>query len=132
MQPAIMGILSFLRGTPKQPPVSLTDANFAAEVNQKELPVLIDVWSPGCAPCRHLEPVFMDLAGRYAGRVKVCEMGTQAAPRAASELGVRATPTVLFMRDGKVVETIVGVRSSLYFAEAIEELFGVPPKPTAA
>mgnify|MGYP002145967003 CR=1 FL=1 len=40
----------------------------------------------------------------------------------------RSTPTVLFLRDGKVVETVVGVRSSLYFAEAIEELFGVPPK----
>ena len=127
-----MGILSFLRGAPKQAPVSLTDANYAAEVNQKDLPVVIDVWSPGCAPCRHLEPVFMDLAGRYAGRVKICEMGTQAAPRTSGELGVRATPTVLFVRDGAVVETIVGVRSSLYFAEAIEELFGVPPKPTAA
>ena len=76
--------------------------------------------------------VFMDLAGRYAGRVKICEMGTQAAPRTSGELGVRATPTVLFVRDGAVVETIVGVRSSLYFAEAIEELFGVPPKPVKA
>ncbi|MCA9578663.1 MAG: thioredoxin domain-containing protein [Polyangiales bacterium] len=126
-----MGLLSFLRGTPKQPPVSLDDDNFDTEVAKSELPVLIDVWSAGCGPCKHLEPVFMDLAGRYAGRVKVCELGTHAAPRSAGLLQIRATPTVVFVRGGKVLEAVVGVRSSLYYAEAIEELFGVPAKPGA-
>ena len=127
-----MGLLSFLRGTPKQPPLSLNDANFEAEVGKSELPVVIDIWSAGCAPCKHLEPVFMDLAGRYAGRVKVCELGTHLAPRAAGQLQVRATPTVVFVKGGKVVETVVGARSSVYYAEAIEELFGVPPKASQA
>lgn len=125
-----MGLLSFLRGAPKQPPLSLTDANFEAEVAKSDLPVIIDIWSMGCAPCKHLEPVFMELAGTYAGRVKVCELGTHSAPRATSQLQVRGTPTVAFVRGGKVLETVVGVRSSLYYAEAIEELFGVPKKPT--
>ncbi|MCA9536436.1 MAG: thioredoxin [Myxococcales bacterium] len=124
-----MGLLSFLRGAPKQPPLSLTDANFEAEVAKSDLPVIIDIWSMGCAPCKHLEPVFMELAGTYAGRVKVCELGTHSAPRATSQLQVRGTPTVAFVRGGKVLETVVGVRSSLYYAEAIEELFGVPKKP---
>ena len=121
-----MGLLSFLRGPAKQPPVSIRDDNFEAEVIRSELPVLIDVWSPGCAPCKHLEPVFMEMAARYEGRVKICEMNTMGAPQATMALGVRGTPTFVFFKEGKPIETIVGVRSSLFFNDAIEQLFGEP------
>ncbi|MFW5877165.1 MAG: thioredoxin family protein [Myxococcota bacterium] len=107
-------------------PVSINDENFDEEVVQSELPVVLDVWSSTCAPCKKLEPIIMDLARAYDGRVKVCEMGVENGLRSASRLGVRGTPTVLYMRGGKEVERIVGFRGSLYHEQTIEELFGVP------
>jgi thioredoxin-like negative regulator of GroEL len=67
----------------------------------------------------------MDLTRDYEGRVKVCELNAQASPQAAGRLGVRGTPTVLYINKGKVLDRVVGFRSSVYHQQAIEELFGV-------
>jgi thioredoxin-like negative regulator of GroEL len=121
-----MQFLSKLLGlTPKQVPVSLHDANFEAEVLRSELPVLVDVWNGGCGPCKQLEPVIMDLAGQYAGRVKVCELHAERAPRAMARLRIQATPTVLYFHRGSELERVAGFRSSLFHKQTIEELFGV-------
>lgn len=109
-------------------PVSVNDDNFDAEVLGSELPVIVDVWSPTCAPCKQLEPVMMHLTRTYAGRVKVCEMNVVNGSRAAARFGVRGTPTVLYFDHGKEVERIVGFRSSLYHEEAIADVFGAPSK----
>lgn len=106
-------------------PVSITDDNFAAEVRKSELPVLLDIWSPGCAPCRQLEPVVMELAARYEGRLKVCEMNAASAPRTAARLNVRGTPTVIYFNKANEVERVVGFRAGHYHQEIIETL--VPP-----
>jgi thioredoxin 1 len=108
-------------------PTPVGEATFAAEVLDAALPVLLDVWSPGCGPCKQLEPVMIELATRYDGRVKVCELNAAAAPGTSVRLGVRATPTVIYFRGGEEVERIVGFRSSLYHQQSIEELFGLPP-----
>ncbi|MBN2359846.1 MAG: thioredoxin [Deltaproteobacteria bacterium] len=101
-------------------PVSLTDQNFAQEVLQSKLPVLVDVWSDGCAPCMQLEPIVMDLAARYEGRLKVAELHASRAPRTLARLGVRGTPTVLYFKAGREVERVVGFRGSLYHRDFIE------------
>lgn len=110
-------------------PVHLTDDNFREEVYQSDLPVIVDVWSSTCAPCKKLEPIIMDLAKDYDGRVKVCEANPQEAPRSLGQLQIRGTPTVLCFQKGKELERVVGFRGSLYFEETIEELFGIPRKP---
>ena len=119
-----MGWLQRLLGE-RPRPVSLDDENFTAEVLREELPVLIDAWSPGCAPCKQLEPVILALRARYDGRIKVCELGTHAAPQTATRLQIRATPSVLYFRAGRELDRVVGFRSSLYHQQAIEELFGI-------
>jgi thioredoxin-like negative regulator of GroEL len=122
-----MGWLSkLLGGGAAATPVSVDDGSFDREVAGAALPVLLDVWGPACAPCKQLEPVIMDLARRYEGRIKVCELNARQSPRTAARLGVRGTPTVLYFRDGKELERVVGFRSSLYHRQAIEELFGIP------
>lgn len=131
LEAASMGLLDWIRGPKRQPPLSISDTNFVTEVAKSDVPVIIDVWSPGCGPCKHLEPVFFEMAARYEGRVKVCELNTHAAPRAAVELSIRATPTVVFIKGGREVERVTGVRSSLYYQQAIEELFGEPKEPVA-
>jgi thioredoxin 1 len=102
-------------------PVALHDGNFHDEVMRSPVPVLVDVWSDGCAPCRQMEPVIMDLAARYEGRLKVAEMNVERAPRTLARLGVRGTPTLLYFRGGREVERVVGLRSSLYHRQLIDD-----------
>lgn len=121
-----MGIISRLFGEKKKvTPVSITDDNFVAEIKNSALPVMLDVWGPSCVHCKRLEPIILDLATRYDGKVKIAEMNAAAAPRAARTLGVRGTPTVIYFKDGKEIERVTGFRGQLYHNEIIEtEFFG--------
>ena len=126
-----MGLLAKLFGprAPRVQPMHVDDASFAAEVLRSKLPVVLDVWSPGCAPCRMLEPVVMDLATDYAGRVKVAELNAAEAGRTAARYGVMGTPTVLFFRNGREIERVVGFVGSRYLREIVEsELLPAPAK----
>lgn len=121
-----MGLISKLFGiVPKKQPVHLDDSSFEREVLKSELPVLVDVWGARCSHCKRLEPVIMELAATYDGRVKVCELNAESAPYTMMKLGIRSTPTVLYFHKGKEVERVAGFRSSIYHEEAIQELFGV-------
>ena len=121
-----MGFLESLFGiTPKRAPLRLTDENFEREVLQSDVPVLLDVWGPSCGPCKQLEPVIMDLAAYYDGRVKVCELSAAGAPRTTAKLKIQATPTVLYFQRGEELERIHGFRSSLFHKQTIHELFGI-------
>ncbi len=114
-----------LGGRPKKNPVHVDDTNFETEVLQSDLPVVVDVWSAGCAPCKRLEEVMVTLATEYDGRVKVCEMGTHMAPQAALRLRISATPTVLYFHKGREKERVAGFRGSVYHRETIAEIFGI-------
>jgi len=122
-----MGLLSGLFAK-KEPPVHVDDANFAAEVLKSELPVVLDVWSPTCAPCQKLEEVMVALRKKYEGRVKICELSSHASPKTAAKLRISATPTVLYFARGREKDRVMGFRSSIYHQEAIQELFGIAPK----
>jgi thioredoxin 1 len=102
-------------------PVAIDDVNFKNEVLNAKIPVLLDIWSDGCAPCKQLEPVIFDLAKKYNGKIKVTELNPKRGPKTTGMLGVRGTPTVIYFVDGKEVERIVGFRSSLYHSELIEQ-----------
>ena len=116
-----MGWFSRLFGlAEKKLPVHVDATNFEAEVLRSAIPVVLDVWSPMCGPCQQLEPIVMALAARYDGRVKVAELNARDAPAIANGLGVEGTPTVLYFRDGKVVERTVGFRGQPWHEEIIE------------
>jgi thioredoxin 1 len=123
-----MSLLGKLFGiTPKKMPFHLDDANFEAEVLAATMPVLVDVWGPSCGPCKQLEPIIMDLASRYDGRVKVCELSAATSPRVTTLLRVQHTPTVIYFFEGAERERIPGFRSSLFHAQTIQEHFGIDP-----
>ena len=91
------------------------------------LPVVVDVWSPGCGPCRMLEPIVMDLAAEYAGRVKFAEVNAAEALETTARLGVMSTPTVVFVKGGREVERVVGFVGATYLREIIDaELLALP------
>lgn len=93
--------------TPSRP-VMVTDRTFADEVIASPLPVLLDCWAAWCAPCGAMAPVLEDLAKGYAGRLKVAKLNVDQNPVTASRYSILSLPTLLFFRDGKVVDTAAG------------------------
>lgn len=89
-------------------PVMVTDRTFADEVIASPLPVLLDCWAAWCAPCGAMAPVLDDLARTYAGRLKVAKLNVDQNPMTSSRYSVMSLPTLLFFRDGKVVDTAAG------------------------
>jgi thioredoxin 1 len=88
-------------------PIEITDANFAKEVLESPIPVLVDVWADWCMPCRMIAPAVEAVAKQYAGKVRVGKMDADA-NMTPSQLGVRGIPTLLLFRGGKVIDRIVG------------------------
>lgn len=91
--------------------IELNDDNFASEVINADEPVLVDFGAEWCGPCRVLDPIVEQLAVEYEGRVKVGKIDLDANPNTAIEFGVRSLPSLLFFRNGVVVDRIVGAVS---------------------
>ncbi|HLF29257.1 MAG TPA: thioredoxin [Anaerolineae bacterium] len=89
-------------------PVHVSDAAFEKTVLQSTVPVLVDFWAPWCGPCRMVAPTLEKLAGEYAGKMLVAKVNTDDHAEYAMKYGVQGIPTLLFVRDGQVVDRIVG------------------------
>jgi thioredoxin 2 len=92
-------------------PVEVTDNSFAREVLMPDTSVLVDCWAPWCSPCRTLSPIIDELASDYANGVKVAKLNVDENPVTASQYGIRSIPTMLFFKEGKLVERLVGAQS---------------------
>ena len=88
--------------------VNVTDENFEQEVLKSDLPVVVDFWATWCAPCRAIEPVIKKLAEEYNGKVKFCKLNVDENRKVTVQYGIRSIPTLLFFKNGKVVDSIIG------------------------
>ena len=88
--------------------IELNDANFEHEVIASQSPVLVDFWAEWCGPCRAITPIVEEIAGQYAGRLKVGKVNVDDSAGTATRFGIRSIPSLLFFKDGKVVDTIIG------------------------
>lgn len=97
----------------------VSSKDFESEVIESELPVIVDFWAPWCGPCRAIGPVLEDLAGQWAGKVKVVKLNVDEEPEIAGAFRVRSIPTVVAMKGREVVDVQVGFGGQ----KALEDLF---------
>ncbi len=88
--------------------VHIEGDNWAAEVVQSPIPVLVDFWAEWCGPCRAIAPILDELSGTLAGKVKIVKVDVDKNPQLAGSFGVRSIPTLLVMKGGTVQEQMVG------------------------
>jgi thioredoxin 1 len=100
----------------------VSDDTFHAEVMQAGEPVLIDFWAPWCGPCRAVAPVVEELAGEYAGKLKVVKMNVDDNPRTPAQYGVRGIPNLIIFKGGEVKEQIVGAVPKSRLTDAINRV----------
>jgi thioredoxin 1 len=100
--------------------LEINDANFEELVLQSGLPVLVDFWAEWCGPCRMVGPIVNELADDYAGRLIVGKVDVDSNPGIASKFGIRNIPTILFFKDGVVVDKHVGASPKSTLASKVE------------
>ncbi len=98
---------------------TFTDANWGDEIGKSSLLTIVDVWAPWCGPCRIIGPVIEELADEYAGKAKIGKLNADENTM-AHQLGVSGIPTILFMREGKEVDRVVGAVPKQMLIEKIE------------
>ncbi len=101
--------------------LQITDANFA-ETLQEGKPMVLDFWAEWCGPCRMVSPIMDELAEDYAGRVNIGKMNVDENNDIVAQYGIRNIPTVLFFKNGELVDKIVGAVPKDKFVAKIETL----------
>lgn len=121
-----MSFLNKLFGGKPSPgkPVAVSDADFEQEVLAAEIPVAVDFWSSTCAPCQVMSGLLSELGPELAGRVKICKLRVDQNPVTATRFQIQSVPTLIFFRNGKPVDRIVGLMPLRPLKEKLEHLAG--------
>ena len=104
---------------------AVTKDSWDAEVLQANGVVLVDFWAAWCGPCRMVSPIVDDLSKEYEGRVKVLKLNTDENPDVAGRYQIMGIPTIMFFKDGMVVDKLVGALSKPQYKEKIEKLLTI-------
>jgi len=102
--------------------VELTDSNFSSTLQSAGVPMMVDFWAPWCGPCRLIAPIVDELAGEFTGRIQVGKVNIDENPGVASQFNIRAIPTVLFFKNGEVVDVVRAAVPKAQLLKKIEEL----------
>jgi thioredoxin 1 len=101
--------------------VHVSDADFAQEIEQHEGLAMVDFWATWCGPCQIVAPTVEQLAQEYAGRVKVAKLDVDQSPQTAVKFRVRSIPSILFFKQGQLVDVVVGAVPKSQLTDRIEK-----------
>lgn len=104
--------------------IHVTTSTFDAQVTSSKGALLLDFWAEWCVPCKALTPVLDALAGEMAGRAVIGKVNVEEEPAIADKFGVKALPSLLFFKDGKLVDTLVGRVPKPIIQKKLQELSG--------
>ena len=104
-----------------------TDGNWESEVLKSSDLVMVDFWAVWCGPCQMVAPLVEELATEYAGKLRVRKLNTDENPEIAGQYQIMSIPTILFFKNGQMVEKLVGARPKRQFKEVIDSLIANSP-----
>jgi thioredoxin 1 len=104
--------------------LQVTDESFAQEIEGHSGLAMVDFWAVWCGPCQIIAPSVEQLASEYSGRLKVAKVDVDANPQTTVRFNVRSIPSVLFFKDGKVVDAVVGAVPKSHLTQRIEQHLG--------
>ncbi len=102
--------------------LDITDEQFETAVLQSEKPVMVDFWAPWCGPCKAVGPTVEALGAEYGDRVNFVKVNVDDNPIAPSKYGIQAIPTLIFFKDGKIAEQLVGMVGKEKLEESIKKI----------
>ncbi|MDL1943618.1 thioredoxin [Chloroflexi bacterium CFX2] len=106
-------------------PIHVSDNEFESTVLKSSTPVVVDFWAPWCTPCKMVAPVLEKLAAEYGDKLTIAKVNTDENPQWAVRYGVQGIPTLLFIKDGLVKDTIVGAAPAPVIKARVEGLLKV-------
>ncbi len=102
--------------------LEVSDATFDQEVLRSEQPVLVDFWAVWCGPCKAIGPIVDSVAASYAGKLKVAKVNVDENGATPNRYGIRGIPTLLFFKDGKIADQVVGYVPQNVIEEKVQRL----------
>jgi len=102
--------------------LEVTDANFDTEIVNAETPSMVDFWAEWCGPCKKVGPVVEELAAEYKGKIKIVKMDVDSNRQTPAKYGIRNIPTLIFFKDGKILDQVVGAVPKAQLKSKIDSL----------
>ncbi|MCK5508508.1 MAG: thioredoxin [Desulfobacterales bacterium] len=101
--------------------LEIDDSIFDAEVLKSDKPVLMDFWAPWCGPCRAISPLMEKLAGEFGDKIKFLKCNVDDNPISPGKYGIKSIPTLMFFKDGNVVDQVIGIVAKSKLEEMINK-----------
>ena len=100
----------------------ISDDTFQKEVLESDKPVMVDFWASWCGPCLALAPIIDEIAENYGDKIKVCKLNVDENQKTAMQYGIKGIPTIIFFKNGQVVEQSVGLVPKDYLEDLIKKV----------